>query len=129
MGAALLEQDLYAKGRYNDRVASAGYGLNAKGGHTAALEWSELQSETGVNLNLHRSQWIGDLRLDGFDLIICAEPKAVEEVLARGAPQERVILANPPDGIPNPWQKGIAAYWHCYLSLRDTVIPQLIQHI
>lgn len=107
-------------------VSSAGYGENAASRQCAAREWSQLRDETEINLDLHRSQWIGALRLDAFDLIICAEQAAVDAVIARGAAADKIVLANAPDGIPNPWQQGVDAYRQCFAQLRDTIVPALI---
>ena len=67
-------------------------------------------SERGIDITSHRSRPVSVLRINDFDLIVCmgdAEVEFVTNLRPRGA----VMLANATNGgVPNPWQKGLAAY-------------------
>ena len=78
MYAALLQDKLKRQGR-EATVESAGILASAKG-QPAAREWLEMRSYTHVDLNEHRSRWIGDLDLNVFDTIICLDEDAFAEV-------------------------------------------------
>ncbi len=102
-------------------VESAGI-LKEAAGQSAASEWLKLQSETSIDLSNHYSRWIGEIgALDSFHRFVCAEPAVVEEIKKLGVPEEKIILANAPEGIPNPWKQGLEAYRACYSVICQAV--------
>ena len=123
MFAAVLRQKLAETGRSDVTIESAGY-MEAAKGQPANPEWIGLREETpGVDLSGHVSRWTGDLDLREFDLIVCMEPNAVDEVRKQGVPETTsVVLANEAEGgIPNPYQQGPDAYRNCYRAIVSVV--------
>jgi protein-tyrosine-phosphatase len=84
--------------------------------------------ERGIDLNGHRSRWIGNLDPSDYAYIVCVGEKEAEEVAEMPGfdPKETTLLiANGENGgVPNPFQKGLPAYREC-LALLDTVMPQV----
>lgn len=101
-------------------IESAGYWQPAKG-QPAAPDWLTLESETGINLRSHRSRWLGDVDLTYFDVIYCMDAETLEEVKKVAPPDVEVTLVNQPEGIPNPWEKGLDAYRECYRVVCEAV--------
>lgn len=138
MLAAVLERAVqkFSSPRFDDwerwievEVESAGY-LKEAAGQPAAKEWMELRGETGIDLSSHRSRWMGEIVPDQFDLIICASQDVVDFLVDTWRiPTTNMILANAPDGIPNPWQQGVEAYKQCYSKICEIVSDDLIQII
>lgn len=116
MLAELIRRAVESRGYANFAIASAGI-ISEAAGQPAAPEWTELMSETGIDLSAHRSRFIGEIGSLGlYDYIICAEPSVVDEIRRLGVREERILLANSPEGMPNPWKHpdGVEAYRRCY---------------
>lgn len=110
-------------------VESAGI-LPEAAGKPAASEWAELQSETNIDLSRHRSRFIGSIGdLSRFDFVVCAEPSVVTTVKEFGVPNEKIVLAGAPDGMPNPYQQGIEAYRQCFHTTLELVQGGLLDRL
>lgn len=119
MYAEMLKRHFAAHGRQH-HIESAGT-LKEAAGQTAAVHWRELEDETGVNLDPHRSRWIGDVDLTAFEWVICMDLETLEILKGLAPPSLEVELANDPYGIFNPWQKGVDAYRECYSQICEAV--------
>ncbi len=121
MLAAVIRREIGRAGGDPIAIESAGYLPESALGSNAAAEWKALITETGVDLEDHRSRnlrHIGDLQR--FDLVICASSTATEAVSEMGVPAERIILANSKaGGIPDPYQNGAQAYRDCYITITN----------
>ena len=86
--------------------------------------------ERGVDLSGHISRWIGDLNLDQYRWIVCVGHDEADKVRAAlGTHPASVMVANEHrDGIPDPYDLGLAGYRDC-LALLDEVMPDIAQHI
>lgn len=114
MFAAKLKDHFAMHGRQDVSIESAGYWQPAKG-QPAAPDWITLQEETRVNLSEHHSRWLGEVDLASFDVIYCMDAETLDEVKKTSPPSHvEVTMVNSPEGIPNPWEKGLDAYRACY---------------
>lgn len=66
--------------------------------------------EHGIDIRAHKSRSVRKIDLAQFDLIICMEPQHAEEVRRLAVGEAVVVVANPPNGVENPWEKGPEAY-------------------
>lgn len=74
-------------------------------------------AERGLDISDHRSRPISSIDINNFDLIICMSSDELEFV-AKLHPRGAIILANAMNGgVANPWQKGLAAYQKCAVTL------------
>lgn len=104
----LLQRALDGK---NYIVESAGVANNeGEGANKYSIQCME---ERGIDISGHRSRFVGNLDLREYELIVCCEEGQVEELRRRCNDQVNVMLANSPDGVPNPWGQGREAYVAC----------------
>jgi protein-tyrosine-phosphatase len=86
--------------------------------------------ERGLDLNGHRSRWIGDLDLGQYRWIVCVGADEAEKVRSTlGAGPANVMIANEHQGgIPDPYEGGMEGYRDC-VALLDRVMPPIAQRI
>ena len=99
----------------NVRVESAGI-LKETAGQPANEKAIICMGRANLDLDSHRSQWIGDFAdIDDDDIILCMDPEVVAAVQnLKGVSRARIILVNEAEGgIPNPWQMDQSAYDAC----------------
>lgn len=98
------------------------------GGHNANEHSVTCMDKVGINLQEHRSRYIGDLNLDEFFMVVVAEPH-MKDVVHGIAPSKTVLVANETEGgISNPFGKGPEAYDECVVAIRRS-IPELLRSI
>src|SRR3989344_2653508 len=94
----------------NDVIESAA-GLQEAAGKEAEEGAAIALAGVGIDISSHRSRFIGDLDLSGFDVIYCMDPGVIPIVESLKPEGVRVLLVNEAEGgIPNPYGKDQAAY-------------------
>lgn len=100
----LLVQELRGK---NVEVESAG--LADKFGVPANSHAIECMRERGLDITDHRSRRASDLDLTAYDHIYCVEKVLAQQLVALGAPKEKVEVVE----ISNPYGKDPETYRAC----------------
>jgi protein-tyrosine-phosphatase len=118
----MLEGFLREKLRGTDiRVESAGTYVGVEPEHLRGKPANEhsITCMNGYNLDItrHQSRWIGDIKLNEFDLVVCMTDNEIPSIVARNYGGLLMVANATNGGVPNPWQKGLPAYEECALVL------------
>lgn len=101
---ALLSEKLRDK---DFDVESAG--LADRFGTPASIHAVECMREKGLDITNHRSRKASDLDLTSYDRIYCVEEVLIQQLIALGAPNDRVEVVE----VSNPYDKDLETYRAC----------------
>ena len=109
------------------QVESAGFSEKEATRNEPATDKSVVcMDRVGIDIRNHKRKWSGSLNLDSYDLVVAADQKTFCALLEQIVEHSKLVLANPPVGIPNPWGKPQEAYDECARIMTEVVIPQLM---
>lgn len=109
----------------SNTVESAGMLVESAEGQPAAAEAIQCLGQHYSGIENHKSRYIGSLPdLSVFDRVYCFEEKFVPGLIKFGIPTHKIKVYE----LPNPWQKGLQAYYECAQAIGD-FIPEIIEDL
>jgi len=107
----ILKEELKKAGTKDVEVLSAGL-LEGSDGRPISVFSKVALEQLGYELEEHSSKHISNLSIEREDVLLVTSTDLLPKVREM-YPENKIVLLNDPEGVPNPWEKPYEEYLAC----------------